>query len=174
MEDEFAPGNARPLDSETSQRIRSIFVHNVLPWISRVHRAVYRWTGGLVGGWLLGRRFLLLEHTGRKSGRRYCTPILYVADGERFVLAASNGGDSRHPAWWLNLQAQPQAHVQSGRRRVAVVASCAEADEAEWLWPVLTRAWPWFRNYRAATTRKIPVVVLSPVSEKFTEGAGSA
>ena len=110
---------------------------------------------------MLGRRFLLLEHRGRKSGRSYCAPLLYVPDGESFVLAASNAGQDHHPAWWLNLQAEPRTFVQSGRDRVPVLASRATDEEALDLWPLLTRAWPWFPGYRAATSREIPVVVLT-------------
>ena len=132
----------------------------LLALISSLHRFVYRASGGRLGGRAGRLHFLLLEHTGRKSGRRYEAPLLYMPDGERFVVVASNAGDARDPAWWKNLQAQPETHAQVGTRRLAVRARGAEGPERAELWGRLLEGWPEYARYERRTARPIPVVVL--------------
>ncbi|HKH11862.1 MAG TPA: nitroreductase/quinone reductase family protein, partial [Rubrobacter sp.] len=86
-------------------------------WATRVHSALYRATGGRVGGSLVGSPVLLLVTTGRKTGQRRTTPLLYLRDGDRYVTVASNGGAPKPPLWWLNLQANPEATVETGGRK---------------------------------------------------------
>lgn len=138
------------------------WIRHVLWFITPVHRAVFRYTGGRIGSRLPGLHFLLLIHRGRKSGLERDTPLLYVPDGERFLVLASNAGQDHDPAWWLNLRANPEATVRVGRRVVPVVARRAEGEEAERLWPQLVAAFPAFENYRKGTDREIPIVVLEP------------
>jgi deazaflavin-dependent oxidoreductase (nitroreductase family) len=128
--------------------------------ITALHRFVYRASGGWVGGWLPGQRFLLLTTTGRKTGQERTMPLLYVPDGERFVVVGSNGGDDRPPAWWLNLQKQPAAQVQVGRRRHRVSARRASGAELDALWKRLEASYSYYADYRRRTSREIPVVVL--------------
>ena len=137
-------------------------IRHILPWVTRSHRFVHRVSGGRLGSWLFGFRFLVLEHVGRRSGVRRETPLLYARDEERFVVAASNAGQDHHPAWWLNLQANPDAVVRIGRRAWPVKARRAEGDEAARLWSLLGDEWGWFDSYREGTDRDIPVVVLEP------------
>ena len=128
--------------------------------ITVLHRFVYRASGGWIGGRLPGQRFLLLTTTGRKSGQERVMPLLYVPDGERFVVVGSNGGDDRPPAWWLNLQAKPEAKVQVGRRRLRVTARRAHGAELDALWKSLDASYQYYSDYRRRTSREIPVVVL--------------
>jgi deazaflavin-dependent oxidoreductase (nitroreductase family) len=100
----------------------------LLALITVLHRALYRATGGRIGANMAGMRMLLLETLGRRSGQRRATPLLYVEDGERFVVVASNAGDARNPAWLLNLRKHPEAGIQVGTRRVAVRAREASAS----------------------------------------------
>ncbi len=130
--------------------------------VSRTHEFWYRLTGGLIGGRVLQGPVLLLTTTGRKSGRRHTTPLLYLEDGERLVVIASNGGDERHPAWYLNLRANPQAEVQVGRERKAVAAETAGAEEKARLWRLMTEVYAGYDGYQERTSRDIPVVVLRP------------
>jgi deazaflavin-dependent oxidoreductase (nitroreductase family) len=136
----------------------------LLALITTLHRFVYRATGGFVGGRALGFRFLLLGCSGRKSGREYVIPLLYLEDGGRFVVVGSNAGDARDPAWWKNLRARPEAWVQAGRRRVAVRAREASPREAEQLWPRMLEAYRWYEKYRARAGRQIPLVLLEPAA----------
>jgi F420H(2)-dependent quinone reductase len=126
-----------------------------------VHIFCYRLTGGILGGNLAGHPMLLLTTIGRKSGRERVTPIFYFADSARFVLMGSNRGAPRHPQWWGNLRAHPQAHVQVWRKHIAVTASLASGAERERLWSLVTARYPEFIRYQSRTTREIPVVVLT-------------
>lgn len=125
---------------------------------------VYRVSGGRVAGQVpSGAPICLLTTTGRRSGRRRCVPLLYVTDGDDLVVVASRGGMSRHPAWYLNLLADPEAVVEIGRRRVHVQARTANLSERARLWPLLVAVYGNFAAYQARTERELPVVVLSPM-----------
>src|SRR5687768_3695639 len=79
-----------------------------------LHTQLYRRTGGKVGGHMFKSPFILLTTTGRRSGQPRVTPLLGIRDGDRFLLVASFGGDDRHPQWFRNLQANPEATIQLG------------------------------------------------------------
>jgi len=128
--------------------------------ITKLHRFVYRVSDGRIGGAALGLRFLLLEHRGRRTGRERVIPLLYVTDGDHWVVAASNGGSDRPPAWWLNLQHQPAARVQVGTAHFGVATRAASEEEAERLWTRLLAAYPRYARYRERAARTIPVVIL--------------
>ncbi len=136
----------------------------LLAFITTIHRSLYERSGGRIGGRLPGgKRFLLLATVGRKTGIRRVLPLLYIADGDAFVVVASNGGDDRPPAWWLNLQAQPEARVQVETEQHEVVARQARGDELARLWPKLEASYSFYAAYRERTTREIPVILLEPV-----------
>ncbi|MEN8160210.1 MAG: nitroreductase/quinone reductase family protein [Myxococcota bacterium] len=136
----------------------------LLAVITAVHRFLYRASGGWVGHGALGFRFLLLGCTGHKTGLERQIPLLYVADGDRFVVVASNSGDALPPAWWTNLRAKPEAWVQVGRERSDVVAREATPEEAERLWPRMVEAYRWYDDYRERAGRPIALVLLEPAS----------
>jgi len=131
----------------------------LLALITSVHRFLYRASGGWIGHRGPGFRFLLLGCRGRKSGREYVTPLLYVGDGD-FVVVASNAGDAREPSWWKNLQANPDAWVQVGRERISVSARAASDAEANVLWPRVIGTYASFELYRTRAGREIPLVLL--------------
>ncbi len=128
--------------------------------MGRSHRAVYRLTRGRLLGRVAGMPVLLLTTTGRRSGRARTTPLTYFEDGSEFVIVASNGGEDRAPAWWLNLSAHPEATITIGARSHSVTARAATGEEHERLWPMITAAYPGYAAYAQRTTRPIPVVVL--------------
>jgi deazaflavin-dependent oxidoreductase (nitroreductase family) len=134
----------------------------VMRIISGMHELWYRLSGGLIGGRLGHLPILLLTTTGRKSGRKRTTPLVYLRDGEKMVVIASNGGSERHPEWWLNLRSRPGAEVQIGPDTRAVVARKAEGDERERLWRAVVKLYHGYDEYRRMTSRDIPVVVLTP------------
>ena len=107
---------------------------------------------------------LLLTTTGRKTGEERTTPLLYLADGEDLVVVASNGGAPKHPAWLLNLRANPEATVEVGGRKLRVRAREAGPEEKERLWPKLVEMYGSYEDYRRRTDREIPVVLLEPIS----------
>jgi deazaflavin-dependent oxidoreductase (nitroreductase family) len=132
----------------------------LLALITRVHRFLYRASGGWLGGRGLHYRFLLLGCVGHKSGRERVVPLLYVPDGVRFVVVGSNAGDARDPHWLANLRAKPEAWAQVGRERFAVRAREASPAEAERLWPRMMEAYPQYRSYQERAGRPIPLVLL--------------
>jgi F420H(2)-dependent quinone reductase len=129
--------------------------------LGAIHVALYRLTGGKVGGRMGRAPVLLMTATGRKSGKRRIVPLLYGRDGDNLVVIASVGGAPRHPAWYLNLQGQ-KAEVQVGRERLKVRARDAEGEERERLWAQMVAVYPPYAEYQKKTTRRIPVVVLEP------------
>jgi deazaflavin-dependent oxidoreductase (nitroreductase family) len=134
----------------------------LLALITVLHRALYRATGGRLGAGAGSARFLLLETVGRRTGRPRVIPLLYVEDGDRFVVVASNAGDERDPAWLLNLRRNDEALIQVGTRRLSVRAREASQAEGERLWPKLLASYRRYREYRTHTERRIPIVVLEP------------
>jgi deazaflavin-dependent oxidoreductase (nitroreductase family) len=128
-----------------------------------VHTVVYRATGGVVGHRFPGAPpMLLLDHVGARSGTKRTTPLVYVEDGDDVVLVASKGGHPRHPAWFHNLRANPNATVQIGSERRAVTARVATAAERSRLWPMAVDAYGGYAGYQERTDREIPLVVLEP------------
>ncbi len=132
-------------------------------WATKVHSFLYRVTGGKVGGRLVGSPVLLLVTTGRKSGQRRTTPLLYLEDRDRYVIVASNGGAPKPPLWWLNLRANPDATVELGGREIRVLASEAGGEEKRRLWKRLVEMYPSYESYQEKTDREIPVILLEPV-----------
>ena len=128
--------------------------------LTRVHVRLYELSGGSLGGRMGKAPVLLLHTTGRRSGRRRTTPLLYLADDDHLIVVASNGGSPRHPAWYLNLQANPESAVQVRRERRPVQARDATPDERERYWPQLLAIYKWYASYERKTSRRIPVVVL--------------
>ena len=130
--------------------------------MSRTNIALYRRTGGRVAGRVGKAPILLLTTTGRRSGEARTTPLLFLRDGDRIAVVASYGGRPAHPAWYLNLTANPEVEVQVGRERFAATARTASWDEREQLWPRLVEMYGSYASYERRTSRKIPVVVLEP------------
>jgi deazaflavin-dependent oxidoreductase (nitroreductase family) len=91
-------------------------------------------------------------------------PLIYKQVNNGFVIIASKGGAPTHPAWYLNLLANPDCEIQVAHDHYRVTARTAQGDERETLWRQLAEIYPPYNDYQAATTRKIPVVVLDPLS----------
>jgi deazaflavin-dependent oxidoreductase (nitroreductase family) len=131
----------------------------------RVHRFLYRHTRGFVGHWSPNGPMLLLTTTGRKSGLQRTTPLLYMADGSRYVVVASNGGRAEPPAWLLNLETKPDAQIQVGRRVMTATAVILDADDKASIWPRLVEQHRGRSRYETLTDRDLKVVALVPVSD---------
>lgn len=145
-------------------------VVRLIKYGARANVAVFRATNGRVGsrwrigaGWRKPVPVLLLDHVGRRSGRRFTTPLLYLPHGEDVVVVASQGGLPKNPQWFHNLVAHPDATIHLPRERARPVrARVADAGERALLWPRLVDLYADFENYAAWTDREIPVVVLEP------------
>lgn len=159
-----------PKPQQAPSGLTSPVTAKVIKYSSKAHVAVFKLTNGHIGNkWRIGAGLrkpvptLLLEHRGRKSGRQFTTPLLYLADGDNFVIVASQGGMPANPQWYHNLVASPdtQIHVK-GLRNLAVSAHVAAAEERAALWPRLVDLYADFAKYQSWTEREIPVVILSP------------
>lgn len=126
--------------------------------------ALYRRSGGRLGGKIKGAPVLLLEHVGRKSGQARTAPLLYLTDGDKLVIVASRGGSDAMPAWWLNLKGNPTTTVTIGSERRRVTARQATAEERHALWPRLVAMYGDYAIYQRRTDREIPVIILSPAA----------
>lgn len=131
-----------------------------------VHVALYRWSGGRVGGHVPGwseARILLIDHTGAKSGVRRTSPVMYYEDGDVVAVAASKAGQPTHPAWFHNLMANPDTTIQVGSEVRNVRARVATDEQRDRLWPMFVAFYPGYEFFqRNAKGREIPVVILDP------------
>jgi deazaflavin-dependent oxidoreductase (nitroreductase family) len=109
---------------------------------------------------------LLLTTRGRRSGTLRRTALVYAKDGDRYVLAASNAGADRHPAWYLNLVADPRVTVQVGSQTFAATAHTAPPGERPRLWNLMVATAGSYRGYQEATSREIPVVIVRVSSRR--------
>ncbi len=127
-----------------------------------INAFLIRLTGGRLGGRLGDQTVLLLNTTGRKSGKAYNTPISYYRDGNNYLVVASNWGKESHPAWYFNLKHQPRAIIQIGAAKISVEAHDAEGDDYERLWKLVTGLNSQFVQYQKGLVRRIPIVILTP------------
>ena len=107
-----------------------------------------------------GRPLLLLTTTGARSGQRRTTPMMYVRDGDRLIVIASNVGAPTHPAWYHNLVAHPQVTVEVGNETFDATAIVTTGEERHQLWTRIVESYPFFSEHQAKTTRQIPVIIL--------------
>jgi deazaflavin-dependent oxidoreductase (nitroreductase family) len=144
-------------------RHRLLWLRRSSPLLTRAHARLIRWTGGRIRRSFIftgGMPLLVLTTVGRRSGKRRSTPLGYLTLGDRYAVIASNAGSDRVPAWWLNLQADPEAEVLADRTRHTVRARRADAAEDATVWAEFARLNPGFDEYRMLTERRIPVVIL--------------
>lgn len=124
----------------------------------------FRANDGQVTGPFAGAPLLLVTSTGAKSGEARTSPVVYTRDGDRYVIIASKGGAPTNPAWYHNLVAHPRATIEVGTDTIEVEATVAEEPERTRLYDAQAALMPNFAEYATLTDRKIPVVVLTPVS----------
>jgi deazaflavin-dependent oxidoreductase (nitroreductase family) len=135
----------------------------ILFW--RFHRWLFRVSDGRLGASLFGRQVLKLTMTGRRSGKPRSIMIYYFSHGDSPVIVASNVGADQHPAWYLNLQANPAAEIQIGRERWPVVARTAAGEERQHLWAEIVAKDSDFLDYQRRTDREFPLVILDRVDK---------
>jgi len=150
----------------------SPLVPKVLKYGAAANVWVYRRTNGRVmGRWRIGSAFprgvpiCLLSHTGRKTGQVRTTPLLFLPDGERVVVVASQGGLPDDPQWYRNVRVNPDVTGQVRGEVRAMRARTAAEDERASLWPRLVGLYADFEAYQTWTDRVIPVVICEPVAQ---------
>ena len=131
-------------------------------YLSTLHQMANRSTRGLVGRRLVNNDMCILSTTGRRSGKIHTVPLLYLREGDRFVVVASWGGRDHHPDWYENLCADPRATVQVLGDRWAVEAVTADPTERDIWWPKIVNAYNGYAAYAERTDREIPIVFLEP------------
>ena len=124
----------------------------------------FRSNEGKVGGYFAGRPMLLLHTKGRKTGLPRTNPVVYLPDGDRFVIIASKGGAPKDPQWYRNLVADPNVEIEVGTRTIPVKAVVITGPERDELYARQVEKMPAFADYERKTERTIPVIALEPVS----------
>ena len=127
---------------------------------SKVHKWLFRLSGGRLGRRLVNNDMLLLTTRGRVTGAEHTVPLLYLEDDGRLVVIASYGGRPSHPNWYTNLTAHPEVEVQVGGFRSAMRARVASPEERRLWWPRIVAAYDGYATYQTRTERQIPVVFL--------------
>jgi deazaflavin-dependent oxidoreductase (nitroreductase family) len=158
------------LPEEKPEGLASPATTRIIKYASKAHVAIFKLTNGRIGNkWRIGAGFdkpvatLLLEHRGRKSGKLFTTPLLYMRDGANFVIVASQGGHPKNPQWYFNLVAAPDTRIHvKGQNNIEVLARVASPEERAALWPRLVDLYADFAKYQRWTDREIPVLILSP------------
>ena len=120
----------------------------------------FRANRGVSGGPFDGRPLLLLTTTGARSGQPRIAPMMYIPDGDRLLVIASNIGAPTHPNWYHNLVAHPDVTVEVGTETFDATAVVIEGAERQRLWARIVEMYPFFAEHQAKTTRQIPVIAL--------------
>lgn len=136
----------------------------VLKLFWRLHKWILQLTGGRNMDKIGNLSVLLLRTVGRKSGKPRLTALSYVPHENGYVVVASNAGADFDPAWWLNLQAMPDAEIEIRGVKTKVKWHTATVAEAAGLYKQFVDAETGYSDYKQRTQREIPVVVLKPVS----------
>ena len=134
-----------------------------LKLVSRLNTWMYRRNNGEgLGGTFQKIPVALLTTTGRKSGQPRISPLYFLRDGDRVVVAASRGGSDRNPMWYGNLKANPKVQVQIKSEVLDLTARDANEEERARYWPQLVQMYPTYEDYQSWTDRVIPLVVCEP------------
>ncbi|RKR91560.1 deazaflavin-dependent oxidoreductase (nitroreductase family) [Micromonospora pisi] len=144
-----APGTEEVQDSPTG-------------WVAD-HIREYVESNGERGRTWRGYPTLLITVRGRKSGKLHRTALIYGRDGDNYLLVASQGGAPKHPAWYLNLTADPEVRVEVDGKTLVARARTATPEEKPELWQRMVEIFPPYATYQTKTSRQIPVVILEPV-----------
>lgn len=135
----------------------------LIKWMSRINTALYKRSGGKLGGkFLKGAPVAVLTTIGRKTGEPRESPLLFLREGDRVILVASQGGRANNPMWYLNLKANPQVTVQVKREVLKLTARDAGDEERARYWPKLVDMYSSFESYKSWTDRVIPIVICDP------------
>ncbi|WP_370495620.1 nitroreductase family deazaflavin-dependent oxidoreductase [Mycobacterium sp. pR1184] len=122
----------------------------------------FRANHGRLGGQFEGAPVLLLHSKGARSGEERVSPMMYLADGQRYLVFASAAGADRNPAWYHNLVAHPDARIEVGDDVIEVRAVELHGDERDQMYALQASRYPGFADYEHKTTRTIPVLALIP------------
>ena len=123
----------------------------------------FRANGGKVGGQFEGGTLLLIHHQGARTGVERVNPVAYLPDGQRMVIVASAGGAPKNPDWYHNLKAHPRTTAEVDTRTIPVEVTEIIGDDYADTWKRLVQVMPGFGDYQANTSRRIPLLAVTPV-----------
>jgi deazaflavin-dependent oxidoreductase (nitroreductase family) len=133
---------------------------NTIRRLGRLHAWLWKLCGGKLDSAFGKLPLMMLTTTGRKTGRRRTTPVLYLQDETGLIVVASFGGNDVHPAWYLNLEKCPDAEVIVKGKHRRVVAHKLSSEEKKIIWSRLVQLYPQFETYQQRTRREIPLMRL--------------
>ncbi len=128
--------------------------------------AEFRKNHGKVGGHFEGAPLLILHHKGARSGKARLNPMMYLKDGDRYLVFASKGGADSNPDWYFNIKAHPEAQIEVGDDTINVLAEEITGSERNMLYKRQASLYPGFAQYQEKTKRIIPVIALVPKSSE--------
>ena len=137
---------------------------NTIRLFGRLHVGLWKLCGGKLDNAFERLPFMMLTTTGRKTGQRRTTPVLYLQDETCLIVIASFGGNDMHPAWYLNLEQCPEAEVIVTGEHRRVLARKLSPEEKKVIWPRLVQLYPQFETYQQRTHREIPLIRLLAAS----------
>src|ERR1051325_6132643 len=142
----------KPLNPKQVERLNAPSTGTVIKWMSRAQTWIFKKSGGKFGNkFLRGSEVGILTTIGRKSGEPRDSPLLFLQEGSRIVLVASQGGGATNPMWYLNLKSNPKITFQTKAGKFSLVARDATDAEGLDYWPKLDAMYPDFVNYRSYT-----------------------
>jgi len=132
------------------------------PKLTYRHVILYVISGGRIDPSNDQAGFLKLTTTGRKSGKERTVTLLYIKDGDAYVVTASNGGKAANPGWYFNVQSNPEVAIQVKQQTKKATAEVAGPEKRSVLWPRLLEIAPMYTGYEKRNSREIPMVLLDP------------
>ena len=135
------------------------YIPSTSRWVAE-HVELYEGSGGTEGSTLNGLPVIIVTNRGRKTGAIRKTPLMRVADGNRYILVASKGGAAKNPLWYHNLKADPNVEIRDGTEVYSMrVREVDDSVERQRLWAIAVEAYPPYQDYQDRTERSIPVFV---------------
>jgi deazaflavin-dependent oxidoreductase (nitroreductase family) len=126
----------------------------------------FRKNHGKVGGMFEGSPLLLISHTGRRTRKIRINPVMYLKDGDRYLVFGSKGGADTHPDWYHNLKAHPDVQIEVGDQKIDVKAEEIKGAERDKLYAKQASLYPQFAQYQKKTKRIIPIIAFTPKSKR--------
>jgi deazaflavin-dependent oxidoreductase (nitroreductase family) len=137
----------------------------LLKWVGKaangLHVALYRKSGGKFANRIANLPILLITTFGRKSGKPYTNPLVYLKDGQDYLVSATNGGANTDPGWYLNLKIRPEAKIEVGGTSFNVQVTITDNQERTQLYEKFKEASSNFVKYEKNTNRVLPVIRLT-------------
>ncbi len=123
----------------------------------------FRRNHGKVGGNFEGAPLLLIDHIGARTGILRTNPVMYLKDGQRYLVFASKGGAPTNPDWYYNLKAHPDVKIEVGDETIPVRAEIITGPGRDKLYARQAQLYPQFAQYQQKTKRIIPVIAFTPI-----------